>query len=57
MYLGVSPFVAYQTMSNMYQMMGNTPAAIQVLKKALEEKNDPYLRSQLIRLEQMRAPR
>jgi hypothetical protein len=27
------------------------------LKKALEEKNDPYLRSQLIRLEQMRAPR
>jgi hypothetical protein len=57
MYLGVSPLVAYQTMSNMYQLMGNTPAAIQALKKALEEKNDPYLRSQLIRLERMSAPR
>jgi hypothetical protein len=52
MYLGVSPIMAYQTMSNMYMLMGNRTAAIQMLKKALEDTDDPYLRTRLMKLEQ-----
>jgi hypothetical protein len=51
-FLGVSPVVAYQTMSNMYLMLGDRRAAIQSLRKALEEVNDPYLRGRLMQLEQ-----
>jgi len=50
-YLGVSPVVAYQTMSNMYMLMGQRDLAIQMLRKALEEVNDPYLRARLMQLE------
>jgi len=50
-YLGVSPVIAYQTMSNMYQIMGNIPAAAAALRQALEDYDDPYLRAQLNRLE------
>jgi len=50
-YLGVSPLVAYQTMSRMYEMMGNRAAAIQALRDALEYRDLPLLRSQLMRLE------
>lgn len=52
MYLGVSPVLAYQTMSNMYLAMGNRPAAIETLRKALAEVDDPYLRARLAQLEQ-----
>lgn len=50
-YLGVSPVVAYQTMSSMYEMMGDRPAAIRALKKALEDYDDPFLRARLMQLE------
>ncbi len=56
MYLGISPVLAYQTMSNMYMVMGNRPAAVQALRKALEDFDDPYLRSRLMQLEQGGAP-
>jgi hypothetical protein len=51
MYLGVSPIVAYSTMSNMYEMMGDRGGAIQVLRRALAESDDPYLRNRLMQLE------
>jgi hypothetical protein len=51
MYLGVSPFIAYQTMSRMYEAMGNRIAAIEALEKALEVQEDISLRG---RLEQLR---
>ncbi len=51
LYLGVSPVLAYQTMSNMYQVLGNMPAAADALRKAIAEYDDPYLRAQLRRLE------
>ncbi len=51
MYLGVSPVVAYQTMSNMYLYMGDRPQAIRMLRKALEYVDDPYLRGRLAQLE------
>ncbi|HBO70212.1 MAG TPA: hypothetical protein DD658_08830 [Deltaproteobacteria bacterium] len=50
-YLGVSPVLAYQTMSRMYEMMGDRAAAIQALRSALEYQDLPFLRSQLMRLE------
>lgn len=57
-FLGISPVVAYQTMANMYLAMGDRPGAIQSLRRALEEVNDPYLRSRLMQLEQGQgAPR
>jgi len=55
-YLGISPVLAYQVMSNMYMAMGNRPAAVQALRKALEHVDDPYLRSRLMQLEQGGAP-
>ena len=51
-FLGVSPVVAYQTMSNMYLMMGDRQGAIEILRKGLEEVDDPYLRGRLMQLEQ-----
>ena len=51
-YLGVSPVVAYQTMSNMYLLLGDRQEAIKSLRRALEEVNDPYLRGRLMQLEQ-----
>ena len=51
LYLGVSPVVAYQTMSNMYQLMGDRPLAIRMIRKALEYADDPYLRARLAQLE------
>jgi len=50
-FLGVSPVVAYQTMSNMYLVMGNRDMAVQMLRKALEEVDDPYLRARIQQLE------
>ena len=52
MFLGISPAMAYHTMANMYLVMGDRTRAIQSLRKALEEVNDPYLRSRLVKLEQ-----
>jgi hypothetical protein len=51
MFLGVSPVVAYQTISNMYMLMGKRDQAIEVLRKALEEVDHPYLRARIIQLE------
>ncbi len=51
-YLGVSPVIAYQTMANMYQLMGDRPSAARMLRKALEYVDDPFLRSQLNQVEQ-----
>jgi hypothetical protein len=56
MYLGVSPIVAYSTMSNMYEMMGDRAAAIEVLRRALAESEHPYLRNRLMQLESGRVP-
>ncbi|MHB1012096.1 MAG: hypothetical protein ACYC37_04225 [Desulfobacteria bacterium] len=51
-FLGISPVVAYQTIANMYLMMGDRPRAISSLRRGLEEVDDPYLRRRLIQLEQ-----
>jgi hypothetical protein len=51
-FLGISPVVAYQTMANMYLMMGDRKGAIESLRMGLEEVNDPYLRGRLKQLEQ-----
>jgi hypothetical protein len=51
-FLGVSPVVAYQTMANMYLMMGDRPSAISSLRRGLEEVDNPYLRGRLMQLEQ-----
>ena len=54
-FLGISPVVAYQTMANMYMLLGDRREAIQSLRKALEEVDDPYLRGRLMQLEQGRG--
>lgn len=51
MYLGVSPVVAYQTMSNMYLVMGNRQAAIESIRMALAYGDQPFLRARLMQLE------
>jgi len=51
MFLGVSPVMAYQTMSNMYMVMGDRRSAVEVLRKGLEETDEPYLRERLRQLE------
>ncbi|MBP2689347.1 MAG: hypothetical protein H6Q83_1534, partial [Deltaproteobacteria bacterium] len=51
MFLGVSPVMAYQTMSNMYLLMGRRDQAIWVLRQALETLDDPYLRARLMQIE------
>jgi len=55
-HLGVSPVIAYQTIANMHLMMGDRAGAIQSLRQALEEADDPYLRGRLMQLEQGQAP-
>ena len=57
MFLGVSPVVAYQTMSNMYMLMGKRDQAIWPLRQALETWDDPYLRARLLQLEGGAGPR
>ena len=51
MFLGVSPVIAYQTMSNMYMVMGDRRGAIEVLRKGLAETGEPFLRERLRQLE------
>lgn len=51
MYLGVSPVMAYQTMSNMYMLLGDRNAAIEILRRGLAETDEPYLRERLRQLE------
>jgi hypothetical protein len=51
-FLGISPVVAYQTMANMYLMLGDRSNAIQSLRSALEVMENPYLRGRLMQLEQ-----
>ena len=51
MFLGVSPIVAYQTMANMYLMLGDRQEAIRSLRRGLEEVDDPYLRARLMQLQ------
>jgi hypothetical protein len=51
-FLGVSPVIAYQTMANLYLMIGDRQGAIESLRMGLEEVNDPYLRGRLMQLEQ-----
>ena len=50
-FLGVSPVVAYQTMANMYMLLGDRRGAVEVLRKALAESEDPFLRERLRQLE------
>lgn len=56
-FLGVSPVIAYQTMANMYLLMGDLPRAISSLRRGLEEVDDPYLRGRLMQLEQGQGTR
>jgi len=51
MFLGVSPVVAYQTMSNMFLLLGQRDKAIWALRQALETVDDPYLRARLTQLQ------
>jgi hypothetical protein len=51
-FLGISPVIAYQTMANLYLMIGDRQGAIESLRMGLEEVNDPYLRGRLMQLEQ-----
>lgn len=51
MFLGVSPLVVYNTISRMYEMVGDRQAAIEMLRKALEYGDAPFLRARLMRLE------
>lgn len=54
MRLGVSPVIAYQNISNMYQILGDRQAAIQALRDALRHGDFPFLRARLAQLEQQR---
>ena len=51
MFLGISPVIAYQTMSNMYLLMGQREKAILALRQALESVDDPFLRARLMQLQ------
>jgi len=51
LYLGVSPVVAYANITNMYLTLGNRQAAIDVLRKAVRDYDEAYLRTMLRRLE------
>ena len=51
MFLGISPVVAYQTMSNMFQLLGQRDKAIWALRQALETVDDPNLRARLMQLQ------
>ena len=56
-FLGISPTVAYQTMANMYLVLGDRQEAIQSLRRGLEKVNDPYLRDRMMQLEQGQGTR
>jgi len=56
MFLGVSPVVAYQTMSNMYMVLGDRRDAALMIRRALEEVEDPMLRARLQQIEQGGSP-
>ncbi|HEY5460487.1 MAG TPA: hypothetical protein VIJ89_01940, partial [Deferrimonas sp.] len=56
-FLGVSPVIAYQTMANMYLLMGDRKGAIESLRGGLKEMDDPYLRGRLMQLEQGQGTR
>ena len=51
MFLGISPVVAYQTISNMFLLQGQRNKAIGALRQALETVDDPYLRARLMQLQ------
>jgi hypothetical protein len=51
MFLGISPVVAYQTMSNMFLLLGQQDKAIWALRQALKTVDDPYLRARLTQLQ------
>jgi len=51
MFLGISPVVAYQTMSNMFLLLGQRDKAIWALRQALESGDNPYLRARLMQLQ------
>jgi hypothetical protein len=51
LYLGVSPVVVYANIINMYLTLGKRQEAIDVLRKALEDHDEPYLRNILMQLE------
>ncbi|MBF8260006.1 MAG: hypothetical protein HW377_2380, partial [Actinobacteria bacterium] len=51
MFLGVSPVTSYQTMSNMFLLLGQRDKAIWALRQALETVDDPYLRARLTQLQ------
>jgi hypothetical protein len=51
MFLGVSPVTSYQTISNMYLLLGQRDNAIWALREALETVDDPYLRARLAQLQ------
>lgn len=55
MYLGVSPLIAYQNITNMYMLLGDRKAAAGALREALEEHDEPYLRSLLAQIERARS--
>jgi len=42
---------AYQTMSNMFLLLGQRDKAIWALRQALETLDDPYLRARLTQLQ------
>ncbi|MBP2674767.1 MAG: hypothetical protein H6Q84_1607 [Deltaproteobacteria bacterium] len=52
MFLGVSPIVAYQTMSNMYMVLGDRVGAADALRKGFEETEEPFFRERLRQLEE-----
>ena len=52
MFLGISPIVAYQTMSNMYMLLGDRVGAADALRKGLEETDEPFFRERLRQLEE-----
>ncbi len=56
-FLGVSPVTAYSTMSNMYLILGDRAQAVDMLRNALKERDDPYLRARLRQLEGGAFPR
>ena len=51
MFLGVSPVMAYQTISNMYLLMGQRDKAILALREGLGKVDDPYLRARLVQIQ------
>jgi hypothetical protein len=51
MFLGISPVMAYQTISNMYLLMGQRDKAIWAIRQGLETVDDPYLRARLMQIQ------